>query len=289
MSRFDVVMTSPFLTPAAVAVLEEAGCRIHYMRAYPTAAEVAARVAEVQAHAVLTRQGPVTVAALEASPNLRIVARHGVGVDDVDVAGATARGILVTRATGSNTRAVAEHSIAMVMALAKGFRPLGHAIAQGAWRDPKASVRDLAGMRLGLLGFGGIARAMGVHSIAFAKAEGFKAIQFNFVVAANAAAPPMSAAASVARSRRAGSASAANRAGNAASSPSDSGEATSDPSAAPSAAPSGQHTRMPVPQRKNTARPRRRSVSAVARAAVSSLIPAGSFTSLVAGTLLASA
>ena len=160
MSRFDVVMTSPFLTPAAVAVLEEAGCRIHYMRAYPTAAEVAARVAEVQAHAVLTRQGPVTVAALEASPNLRIVARHGVGVDDVDVAGATARGILVTRATGSNTRAVAEHSIAMVMALAKGFRPLGHAIAQGAWRDPKASVRDLAGMRLGLLGFGGIARAM---------------------------------------------------------------------------------------------------------------------------------
>lgn len=167
MAGFDVVMTSPFLAPPAVSVLEQAGCRIHYMRTYPTAAEVAARVAEVQAHAVLTRQGPVTQAALDASPNLRIVARHGVGVDDVDVAGATARGILVTRATGSNTRAVAEHSLAMVMALAKGLRPLGQAIAQGGWRDPKASVRDLAGMRLGLLGFGGIARAMVPMASAF--------------------------------------------------------------------------------------------------------------------------
>jgi D-3-phosphoglycerate dehydrogenase len=160
MPQFQVVMTSPFLTPQAVTILESAGCAIHYMRPYPSAAEVAARVAEVGAHAVLTRQGPVTEAALDASPTLRIIARHGVGVDDVDVAGAKARGILVTRATGSNTRAVAEHSIAMVAALAKGFRPLGHAIAGGAWRDPAARVRDLAGLRLGLLGFGAIARAV---------------------------------------------------------------------------------------------------------------------------------
>ena len=123
--RFDVVMTSTFLAEPAVAILEAAGCRIHYMRPYPPAEEVAARVAEVQAHAILTRQGRVTAAAMDASPNLRVIARHGVGVDDVDVAEAARRGILVTRAPGSNALAVAEHAMAMLLALAKQFRPLG--------------------------------------------------------------------------------------------------------------------------------------------------------------------
>jgi D-3-phosphoglycerate dehydrogenase len=81
-------------------------------------------------------------------------------VDDADVAVANARGILVTRAPGSNTTAVAEHTLAMILALAKELRPLGATIAVGRWREPSARVRDLAGLRLGLLGFGGIARAV---------------------------------------------------------------------------------------------------------------------------------
>ncbi len=156
--RFNVIMTSGYLTPQAVCILEAVGCVIHYMRPYPSAEEVAALAGSVQADAILTRQGPVTPLAMDASKKLRVIARHGVGVDDVDIAAATARGILVTRATGSNTQAVAEHTIAMIMAIAKDFRPLGDTIAQGGWRDPTGSVRDLAGLRLGLLGFGGIAR-----------------------------------------------------------------------------------------------------------------------------------
>ncbi len=159
-SPFNVIMTSRFLAEPAVAILEQAGCAIHYMRPYPSADEVAALTGEVQADAILTRQGPVTVAAMNASPRLRVIARHGVGVDDVDVATANARGILVTRAPGSNTVAVAEHTLAMILALAKELRPLGATIAAGRWREPSARVRDLAGLRLGLLGFGEIARAV---------------------------------------------------------------------------------------------------------------------------------
>lgn len=166
-SRFDVVMTSTFLAAPAVAILEAAGCRIHYMRPYPPAEEVAARVAEVQAHAILTRQGRVTAAAMDASPNLRVIARHGVGVDDVDVAEAARRGILVTRAPGSNALAVAEHAMAMLLALSKQFRPLGQTIAEGGWRDPQGRVRDLAGLRLGLVGFGDIARRVARMAQAF--------------------------------------------------------------------------------------------------------------------------
>ncbi len=156
MTDFQVIMTSPRLAEPAVAVLESAGCTIHYMPPYPSAQAVEALTRQVQAHAILTRQGPVTAAAMDASARLRIVARHGVGVDDVDLDAARARGIVVARAPGSNTLAVAEHTIAMILAMAKDFRALGEMIATGTWRGGATKVRDIHGMRLGLLGFGAI-------------------------------------------------------------------------------------------------------------------------------------
>ena len=158
MSRFEVIMTAPRLAEPAVAVLEAAGCTIHYMPPYPSAEAVATLTRELQAHAILTRQGPVTADAMAASARLRIVARHGVGVDDVDLEAARARGIMVARAPGSNTRAVAEHTLAMILAMAKDFRALGTTIAEGHWRGATTKVRDINGMGLGLLGFGAIAR-----------------------------------------------------------------------------------------------------------------------------------
>jgi D-3-phosphoglycerate dehydrogenase len=156
MTKFNVLMTAPRLAAEAVAVLENAGCTIHYMPPYPSAEAVATRTAEIRADAILTRQGPVGAAAMDASDRLRIVARHGVGVDDVDLAAAAARGLMVTRAPGSNTTAVAEHTLALILALAKDLRPLGTSIAEGNWRGATTKVRDIKGLRLGLLGFGAI-------------------------------------------------------------------------------------------------------------------------------------
>lgn len=160
MTRFNVVMTAPRLAQPAVALLQAAGCVVHYMPPYPSAEAVAARTAEVAADAILTRQGPVGAAAMDASARLRIIARHGVGVDDVDLAAARARGLMVTRAPGSNTSAVAEHTLALLLALAKDLRPLGASIEGGAWRGAATRVRDIAGLRLGLIGFGAIGRAV---------------------------------------------------------------------------------------------------------------------------------
>ena len=167
MSRFNVVMTAPRLAGPAVTVLEQAGCRVHYMPAYPSAAAVAEAVRACEADAVLSRQGPVMAEAMDASTRLRVVARHGVGVDDVDLAAAAARGIVVTRAPGSNTPAVAEHTLAMILALAKQLRPLGAALAAGRWREGAPPVRDIAGMRLGLVGFGAIGQAVARLAAAF--------------------------------------------------------------------------------------------------------------------------
>ena len=156
----DVIMTAPRLAPEAVAVIEAAGGRLHYMRPYPSAAEVAALAGALNPVAILSRQGPVTAAAMDAAPALRIVARHGVGVEDVDIGAAAARGITVARAPGSNTRAVAEHTMAVMLALVKELGPLSRHVGGGGWREAGTKVRDVAGLRLGLLGFGGIGQAV---------------------------------------------------------------------------------------------------------------------------------
>ena len=158
--RFNVIMTAPQLADPAVALLEQAGCAIHYMQTYPSAAQVAELSGQVQADGILSRQGPVMAEAMDASSRLRVIARHGVGVDDVDLAAAAARGILVTRATGSNTTAVAEHTMALILALVKDLKSYTALIAGGAWRESTTTVRDIAGMRLGLLGFGLIGQAV---------------------------------------------------------------------------------------------------------------------------------
>ena len=172
MARFNVVVTAPGLAEPAMAGLVAADCAVHAMPAYPTAEAVAERVRATGADAVLSRQGPVTATAMDASPHLRVVARHGVGVDDVDLAAAAARGVIVTRAPGSNTAAVAEHALAMILALAKQLRPLGAALAAGGWREGALSaqgvaVRDVAGLRLGLVGFGAIGQAAARLAAAF--------------------------------------------------------------------------------------------------------------------------
>jgi len=156
----NVIMTAPRLAAQAVALIEAAGATLYYMPPYPTAAQVAALATEVQPDAILSRQGPVTAAAMMAAPGLRIIARHGVGVDDVDVAEAQRRGILVTRAPGSNTQAVAEHTLAFLLALVKSLPMLSAQVAGGAWRGAETKVRDVAGLRLGLVGCGAIGQAV---------------------------------------------------------------------------------------------------------------------------------
>ena len=158
MARFQVIMTAPGLAPAARALLEAAGCAVHLMPPYPDARAIAALAREIDADAILCRQGRVDAEVMAAAPKLKIIARHGVGVDEVDVAAAQARGILVTNAPGSNARAVAEHTLALILALVKELKPLGAVIAGGFWRGAAGAVGDVAGKRLGLVGFGATGR-----------------------------------------------------------------------------------------------------------------------------------
>lgn len=173
----SVIMTAPRLAPEAAALLAEAGATLHCMPPYPSAEAIAALAAQVDAEAIISRQGPVTAAVMAAAPRLRIIARHGVGVDDVDLAEARRRGILVTRTPGSNGQATAEHAMAVAAALVKRLPQQGAVIAAGGWRGPAEGGGDLAGLRLGLVGLGDIGRrvarlaqAFGMHVTAYSPA-----------------------------------------------------------------------------------------------------------------------
>jgi phosphoglycerate dehydrogenase-like enzyme len=117
------------------------------------------------AAATLAGSEPYTRRVLEAHPYLRAIARAGVGYDAVDVAAATACGVAVCIAPGTNQDAVAEHTFALILALAKALIPQHHGTRTGQW--PRRANLPLRGRTLGILGLGRIGKAVAVRGAAF--------------------------------------------------------------------------------------------------------------------------
>ena len=77
-----------------------------------------------------------TPASWTAAPQLRVISKHGVGVDNIDLAAAAERGIPVLVATGANAVSVAEHAIALMLATVKRILPLDAGLRAGRWEKP---------------------------------------------------------------------------------------------------------------------------------------------------------
>jgi (S)-sulfolactate dehydrogenase len=107
---------------------------------------------------VVRNRTQVRGALLDAAPQLRVVGRLGVGLDNIDVAACTGRGIRVYPATGANDLAVAEYVICAAMLLLRRAWFATEAVAAGKWPRMALIGQELAGKRLGLVGFGAIAR-----------------------------------------------------------------------------------------------------------------------------------
>lgn len=100
----------------------------------------------------------IDAAALSAADSLRVIARYGVGTDNVDLAAARARGIVVTNTPGANAVAVAELAVALLLLLARPVLGAAAATRAGGW--PRTSGLSLAGKTVGLVGFGAIGRVV---------------------------------------------------------------------------------------------------------------------------------
>lgn len=105
---------------------------------------------------VVRSETQVTAAVLDAAPHLKVVGRAGVGIDNIDVEAATRRGIVVVNAPTSNTIAAAEHSIALMLALARHIPQANESLRAGGWDRARFMGTEVRGKTLGIVGLGRI-------------------------------------------------------------------------------------------------------------------------------------
>ena len=119
--------------------------------------------------AIITRgTGQVRAELIDACPDLQLIARVGVGLDNIDIGHATTRGIKVVNAPGSTTLAVAEHSLLLMMALLRQLPQQVNAVKSDNWNFRRGFVSaELSGKSLGILGLGAIGRRVADLALAF--------------------------------------------------------------------------------------------------------------------------
>lgn len=156
------------------SVIEGAGLTLVTGPADPAPAGVIEDlVAEHRPAAVLTCWAPVSAGAIAASPDLRIVARLGVGLDNIAVEAATGRGVWVTNVPDYCVEEVSDHAVGMVLAWTRGLATLDREVRAGSWHPAGARLRRLAELTCGVVGYGRIGRAtvrklraFGCHTLA---------------------------------------------------------------------------------------------------------------------------
>ena len=108
--------------------------------------------------AVIVRLAEIDVDAIERADRLKVVAKHGAGLDNIDVEAASNRGIVVCNTPGANARSVAEHAVALLFGVRRTLRTADGHVRSGGWDRGAFAGHELAGDTLGLFGFGAIAR-----------------------------------------------------------------------------------------------------------------------------------
>jgi D-3-phosphoglycerate dehydrogenase len=176
------IIISDDLPPSAVALLREVEGFTVDARAGRPKAELLADIAD--ADALLVRSATkVTPELIAAAPQLKIVARAGSGVDNVDLDAASARGIVVTNAPGGNSISVAEHAMALMLALARQVATADAAMKQQRWEKKNLMGAELRDKTLGVVGFGRIGQAVAHRARAF----GMKIVAHDPFIAAHVA------------------------------------------------------------------------------------------------------
>jgi D-3-phosphoglycerate dehydrogenase / 2-oxoglutarate reductase len=124
-----------------------------------TPEEVAAQAGG--ADVLINQYVPITAAVLDALPRCRLVVRYGVGVDNVDVQAATERGVWVANVPDYGRDEVADHTLALALALLRGVVALDRSVRDGTWDlDPARPLRGLATLTWGVVGCGAIGTAV---------------------------------------------------------------------------------------------------------------------------------
>jgi D-3-phosphoglycerate dehydrogenase len=161
----DRILIADPLEESGLAILRAAGAEVVVLQPADRP-RLAALLPEFDA-LVVRSATKVTRALLEASPRLRVVGRAGIGVDNVDVDAATERGVMVVNAPTANLVSAAEHTFALLFALARNVPAADASMKRGEW-DRKSFVGvELQGKTLGVVGFGRIGQRVAARARGF--------------------------------------------------------------------------------------------------------------------------
>jgi D-3-phosphoglycerate dehydrogenase len=163
-TEYHVLIIATTLKPQGLALLEPVA-RITRLPDYATPETLVPLLSDVDA--ILSRTGTLSREVIEAAPRLKIISRHGVGCDNIDVPACTEHGVIITTAGDANSEAVSEHAMAALLAVARMLPFADRSIRAGIW--DRASVRsvELQGKTLGLVGLGRTGSRMAHHAQGF--------------------------------------------------------------------------------------------------------------------------
>lgn len=159
MSKPLVLVTAPTVSAGAQKILRDAGGDVAFMKLPITEQDLLRECERAPIAAILLRGSPpLTGKIFEAAKDLKIVSKHGVGIDSVDLASATANGVAVMMANGGNADAVAEHSLALMLCVTRELPKFHRELRAGKWKDLNYNVRDFKARTVGIVGYGEIGR-----------------------------------------------------------------------------------------------------------------------------------
>src|SRR6476646_4673437 len=150
------VLISDALSPAAVQIFKDRGIEVDFQ---PALGKDKDKLAELVGHydgLAIRSATKVTPKILERAKSLKVIGRAGIGVDNVDVAAATARGIIVMNTPFGNSITTAEHAISLMLALARQIPEADASTRAGKWEKNKFMGVEIFGKTLGIIGCGNI-------------------------------------------------------------------------------------------------------------------------------------
>jgi len=170
MTQETIVITEEKIHPDAVALLKD--YRLCYTGASFTQQELIALVEREQPVAILSRYGKITDEVQSASRKLKVIGRHGVGMDAIDQVAAKRLGIKAIAATGSNSQAVAELALGLILSCARRISWLDKRMHEGHWDKQSYMGFELSDATLGVVGCGSI----GGRVVRFSQAIGMRVL-----------------------------------------------------------------------------------------------------------------
>lgn len=172
-----VLVTAGDLAPQALALL--ADYEVVFAGKAPREEDIVSLCRRHKPAAIIVRYSRVGAAAMDAAQRLKVIVKHGSGIDTIDVAAARARGIEVLAAPGANAAAVAEHALALLLACAKSIVQLDARLRAGHWDKPTHKSIELEGRTIGIIGLG----AIGLRFARLCDALGLRVLGFDPYVA----------------------------------------------------------------------------------------------------------